>query len=163
MATTIATKIGANLTTTETLDAAGAPGVSSRALTHNQFDVKKALDGTTTPPVSFISEFKLAAASGTIDLSALPTTEDPSLTAVPKEIVAMRFHNKATAADFVIQVGATNGYPIGGNPIIVKPGGAVLMDFAGGLAPSSTSLKTLDWTLTGYASPDEVRVTLILG
>ena len=162
MATSVTAKVAANVAATEVIDASANPGAGAQSIPHNAFDYKKSLSSTSTPPISLISEFELAAASGTIDLTSLFTTENPAKSASGLKLVVARFVN-AGAHVFEVAIGAANGYAIGGNPIKAAPLGCAFQDFADMLTDVDGTHKTLDWTISGYVSGDKVKVTLLLG
>jgi hypothetical protein len=159
MATEIRTKVALNLTTSETLDTALTPGLGNRVVTHSGFDFRLTLDGDSIPDVDTISEQTLGDASGTLDLTALPTTQG-TVNCTGKKLVAMRIVNRSTANDFSIAEGGTNGYAIGGNAVKVQEGGALLIYFADALGAVGASDKTLDYT---FNAADEADITLIFG
>ena len=160
MATEISVLITQGCVTTEVLDpAAVAPGAKSAKIVHSKFDVKIPLSGTTTPPVTIASHQTLALASGTIDLTALPTVQG-TVSASGKKLRHLRINNRLGTHVFSIAVGAANGYVIGGNPIAVPAGGSVNLYFKDGLAAIDGTHKTLDYT---FFAADQADVTLILG
>ncbi len=159
MATTIKTTLSFIASTIETLDAAETPGITERKLTHTAFNVSKTIDGNTTPAVSVISEQTLGDASGTIDFSALPTTQGPE-NVVGKRLKFIRINNRGNV-NFVLSAGASNGYALmGGVSITVPPGGVHQQWVGDALTTSDGTHKTLDYT---FDADDEADMTLIFG
>lgn len=159
MATTLETIMNFELSSTETLDTAVAPYGIDREQRHSQFNVKATLNASSTPAVSFLSSQTLTGASGTIDLTSLPTTEG-TRDATGLKLKIIRINNKSTTTQFDIHAGASNGYVIGGDPINVEAGGCAMHYFKDVLAAVGASTKTLDWTLTASHTAD---ITLIFG
>jgi hypothetical protein len=160
MATTISTTLRFGMLTRETLDDSVVPGVLSQDVLHNAFEVKKALDGSSTPPVSLVHERTVtASASGTIDLTSLTTTEG-TRSALGLKLVAMRITNRGTNAAFSLTVGASNGYVVGGVAHVAPIGGSVMVDFVDTLADVGASTKNLDYT---FHASDEADITMIFG
>jgi hypothetical protein len=158
MATTISTVILAGMPTAETLDASVLPSLENRTIQHGATTSKIQLDASSTPPVSMLSSLRLAAASGTIDLTSLATTEG-TRSASGLKLVGI-YIRVNTAHALSIAVGASNGYAIGGNPIRVEPSGVVLHYFSAGLTAIDGTHKTLDYTFNAAGTAD---VVLILG
>lgn len=163
MATTINSQVSLGVTTSESLDTATvAPGAASPIVSHAAYKFSKKLNAASTPVASIISEKLIAAgASGSIDLTALNTTEGVR-SASGKKLVFLQLTNLSAAHDFTLIEGASNGYAIKANAIVVPPGGSVALYFAAALGAVGGSDKTLDWTFNAGASGG-VQSTLILG
>ncbi len=159
MATTVKTTLAFQATTIETLDPAETPGVSNRQITHEGFNVKRVLDGATTPALSLVSEQTLGAASGTIDLTAVPTTQGAE-SALGLRLKVIRVNNRG-AHPLVLSAGASNGYALpGGVSITVPPGGVTLQLVGDALGTIDATHKTLDFT---FHAGDQADLTLLFG
>lgn len=167
MATTINSLLTFGMQTTEDLDTTTvAPGSKVPEIVHNAFDQRFTLNATSDVPVSLISEQQISlSASGTIDFTALPTTQG-SRTAVPLKLRAVRIVNNG-AHVFSLAVGASNGYVIGGAAIKVQPfktsiPGVAQMIFNDALTVSDATHKTLDYTYD-VSDAGLVQITLLFG
>lgn len=157
MSSTIQTTLQLIATTVETLDPNTNPGIATGSLTHSQLNTKLVLDGGSAPPVSFLSERKISAsASGTIDLTSLPTTQG-TLSATGLKLVVLRINNRG-GHTFTLATGASNGYTLP-NSINVDAGGMVEIVFTARIAIDGTH-KNLDYT---FNAADQADITLILG
>ncbi len=154
MATTVSALILAGLPASEELDAAVLTGLANRSIQHDALTAKIQLNATSTPPVSLISTIRLTAASGTIDLTTLPTTEG-TRSASGLKLIAI-YARVSTAHALTIAVGASNGYVIGGHTLRAEASGLLLHYFAVALAAVGGSTKNLDYTFNAAGTADLV-------
>jgi len=162
MASTISVKLSHLLTVVETLDPALTEGLSGNSrVTHSNFNFQKTLDAASAPPAAMISEQTIdGSASGTIDLTALPTVQEAAADGTGLKLIALRINNRGTNA-FTLTEGAANGYALpGAADIVVPPGGSVALYFVETLADVAAGDKDLDYT---FDAADEADLTLILG
>jgi hypothetical protein len=165
MASTISTTFAASLTTAESLDPAYTPGVNTRKLTHNAFDQKFSLNGTTTPAVSMISERTISVSgSGTIDLTSIPTTLGTE-SAAGLHLIGIRIVNLGAHAFTLITSAGANPYAIGGITLCAEPmtgsfPGFCLNFFGSALGVIGAGAKTLDYA---FNTADVAELTMILG
>lgn len=146
------------MSTIEALAAGILPGLA-RTQTHDQLDVKLILTPTSTPPVSLYSEQTISgSASGSIDLTSLPTL-DGARSASGLKLRAIRVINRGTHT-FSIQIGASNGYVVGGLVLAVPAGGCGQLYLADGLAAVDGTHKTLDYT---FNAGDSADVSIAMG
>jgi hypothetical protein len=149
-----------NGTAIETLSATEAPAAGSREITHNQFDRPIGpLDGTTTPPAAVAAYLTLTGASGTINLTALPTLLG-NVDCTGKKLRYLRINNLNVSNNFALAIGAATGYSLAGAAFVAGPLGSVQQYFHDALSAVDATHKNLDWTGTGGQS---FQVTLILG
>lgn len=162
MSSSVATSYAFKALSVETLGADDVPAATAAKISHNSFDVEGSLSAATTPPVSFCSHQTISlSASGSIDFAALPTVQGVR-SALGKKLVLARVHNRSPTHSFSLAVGASNGYAIAANAIVVPPLGCAQLYFDAALAASDGTHKTLDYAYNATAG-NEADVTLVLG
>jgi hypothetical protein len=120
---------------------------TSPTINQSGFDHTIELTATTTPDVEIASYQTLAAGtSGSIDLTAVPTANG-TVSASGKKLRGLMIRNKSTGK-LTVNEGASNGYSLDGNVLVIPTGGTGQLYFADGLGAVGASDKILDYTLT---------------
>lgn len=163
----ISVAYAAAATVTETVGStpATASSGSDATLVHNQFNKTATLNASSTPPATKHAAFEkaLVAGAGTIDLTALPGTNNGSVDGTGLKVQVAYIKAKAANGNpILIEVGASNGYELAGADFSVslQPGQEFLF-FGNDATPDVASGdKILDLTGTGT---DGLQVEIVLG
>lgn len=140
--------------TLDALTAARAPTINQSTFNHTV-----ELTASTTPDAEIASYQTLAAStSGTIDLTSLPTANG-TVSASGKKLRGLLIRNNSTG-QLTIQEGASNGYSLLGNVIVIPAGGSHQAYFVDALGAVGGSEKILDYVLTNAGN---LEITLIFG
>lgn len=138
---------------------------SKSKVTHDQFNTTKTLDGATTPPVTKCAFFTqaLTVGSATIDLSALPGTNNAVIDGTGLKVQLIRFKTPtANANPISVDVGASNGYALAGANFHVTLGPGQEITFYGDddTPDIATTAKELDLSGTGSQT---LEVEVVMG
>lgn len=159
MATSVSTATyGSQVTANVAIDTADVPAAASaqtRTLTMSGFDTVKALDPTTSPPVSKAAYFVAALSGGAavLDLTALPGGVTGNVDLTSKRVVLFKLANPGTNPVAVAADG-TNGYLLLGasGSAVVPAGGELTVYLANGGPVVGGSAKRIALTGTGTDS-----------
>jgi hypothetical protein len=148
------------LTAEETLT--GIAGASTSKIDYSQFEVSGRLNATSTPPATKVYYGTITAtgsSTGTLDLTSLTGPLGSTITALGLKLQMIRLTSlAASAGDFELGPGASNGYPL--PTYAIKPGESVMQLFNDRLDDVASGDKTLDWNCDDAC---QIQVTFIFG
>ena len=101
----------------ETLTSASTPNATTPAVTHDKLNSSVSLSGTSTPVVSMVASNQklMSAGAGTIDLTAVPSTNNATYNGNGLKVVAFAIQALATNAGAItVKFGAANPYNLFG-------------------------------------------------
>jgi hypothetical protein len=141
---------------------ASTPALATdQTLTENRFSVARALNPTSTPPVTKEGAYETVIAGGVmdIDLTALATVQGAADCSGLK--LQSLFVKNTGLNVLTIDAGPVNGYEINGvDSITVRAGGEFLVNYKGGQAAVGATSKII--RITGTTG-DIPQVQLLLG
>jgi len=161
----VSVSYNASVSTTETIDT-NIPAVESAKaiITHDQYNTTASLTSATTVPVTKAVYFSqaLTAGAATVDLTALVGVNNIAVDGTGLKVQVLKFKNPAGNAAMTLDVGASNGYTLGGAAFQITLDAGQEMLFYGNEAEAdiSSTVKTFD--LTGTAT-EACELSIVMG